>query len=116
MIRRKGNYPVSVRDKMRGGNGQVTVETFWKPQEEMKAKTRLLAKLSLEPGSSIGFHEHAGEEEVYIITRGKGRLTENGASYTVVPGDSILTGNGAGHAIESIGTEPLEIIAVIVQY
>jgi mannose-6-phosphate isomerase-like protein (cupin superfamily) len=29
------------------------------------------------------------------------------------PGDTILTGGGAGHAIKSVGEEPLEMIAVI---
>jgi mannose-6-phosphate isomerase-like protein (cupin superfamily) len=32
------------------------------------------------------------------------------------PGDTILTGNGDGHAIRCIGDEPLELIAVISTY
>ncbi len=115
MIRRSGTYPVTVRDKMRGGNGSVKVEEFW-GKGDLKAKTRLFAKLTLAPGSGIGFHEHVGEEEVYVILRGRGLLEEGGQKIAVAAGDSILTGDGAGHAIEAVGDEPLEILAVIVQY
>ena len=34
----------------------------------------------------------------------------------VEAGDTILPGDGNGHAIESIGDEPLELVALIVQY
>lgn len=115
MIRRSGTYPVTVREKMRGGNGSVKVEEFW-GKGDLKAKTRLFAKLTLAPGSGIGFHEHVGEEEVYVILRGRGLLEEGGQKIPVAAGDSILTRDGAGHAIEAVGDEPLEILAVIVQY
>jgi len=115
MIRRAGQYEVSVREEMRGGKGSVKIEHFWS-KDELKGKTRLCAKLTLAPGTSIGFHEHADEEEVFIVLRGQGRIDDAGEDAVVNPGDTILTGDGAGHAVESIGDEPLEMVAVIVQY
>jgi len=115
MIRKKGTYEVSVREEMRDGKGSVKIEHFWKA-DELKGKTRLCARLTLEPGSSIGFHEHADEEEVFVVLRGKGRIDDAGAEGIVEVGDTILTADGAGHAVESIGDEPLELMAVIVQY
>lgn len=115
MIRRNGTYPVDERSEMRGGKGTVRIEHMWS-KDEMKGKTRLFAKLTLVPGSSIGFHEHGGEEEIFVILKGKGRIQDGDEVAEVGPGDTILTGNGAGHAVESIGDEPLEMVAVIVQY
>ena len=115
MIRRSGTYEAAERKEMRGGKGTVRIENYWKPGE-LKAKTRLLAKLTLPPGASIGFHEHVGEEEVFIVLRGQGRVKDADKEDIVNVGDTILTGNGAGHAIESIGAEPLELVAIIVQY
>ncbi|OGV68756.1 MAG: hypothetical protein A3K19_11875 [Lentisphaerae bacterium RIFOXYB12_FULL_65_16] len=115
MIRRKGTYETDERKEMRGGKGTVQIENYWKPGE-LKAKTRLLARLTLPPGTSIGFHEHAGEEEVFIVLRGQARAKDADREDILNVGDTILTGNGAGHAIESIGTEPLEMVAVIVKY
>lgn len=113
MIRRSGEFKCEFREKMRGGNGKVKIEHFWEPVTELKTKTRLCAKLTLEPGDSIGFHKHENEEEVYIIIRGIAEAEDNGKIEKLHPGDTILTGNGAGHSIKSIGAEPLEVIAVI---
>ena len=116
MIRRKGQFKTEVREKMRGGTGHVKIEHFWEPGGELKAKTRLCAKLVLDPGCSIGFHEHKGEEEVYFILRGEGVVEENGEKHLVTTGDSVLTGNGAGHSVANTGAEPLELLAFIAQY
>ena len=116
MIRRAGSYEVSVREDMRGGKGAVKIEHYWQ-KDELKGKTRLCARLTIEPGASIGFHDHVDEEEVFIVLSGQGKVREDGDQEAVVnPGDTILTGDGGGHAVESIGDEPLEMVAVIVQY
>lgn len=115
MIRRNGTYKISTREDMRGGAGTVRIEHYWGKQE-LKGNTRLFAKLVLEPGTSIGFHDHVDEEEVFVVLRGKGRVTDGDDAAEVLPGDTILTGDGSGHAVESIGDEALEMVAVIVQY
>jgi len=115
MIRRNGTYEISERTDMRGGNGTVKIEHFWN-KDELKAKTRLCARLTLEPGTSIGFHDHVDEEEVFIVVAGKGKVQDGDKQDVANVGDTILTGNGAGHAIESIGDVPLELVALIVQY
>ncbi|MFA4944767.1 MAG: cupin domain-containing protein [Lentisphaeria bacterium] len=116
MIRHQGEFKTELRERMRGGSGSVTIEHFWEPGTELKAKTRLCARLTLPPGASIGFHEHKAEEEVYVILRGEGAVEENGQALPVKAGDSVLTGNGAGHAIANTGAGPLEILAFIAQY
>ena len=115
MVRRQGTYETEERQNMRGGTGTVRIEHYWK-KGDLLAKTRLCAKLVLEVGASIGPHSHDQEEEVYIVLRGRGRIIEADAAIEIGPGDSVLTGNGASHAVENIGTEPLEMVAVIAQY
>lgn len=115
MIRRHGTYEVDTRHNMRDGKGEVKIEHFWK-RDELKGKTRLFARLTLEPGASIGFHEHGDEEEVFVILRGRAQVQDGETVEELAPGDTILTGDGTGHAVESIGSEPLEMMAVIVQY
>ena len=101
------------RAAMRGGKGTVTITHLFKPGE-MTTPTRLCAKLTLPPGASIGLHPHEREDEVYYILRGTGRILDNGALADVGPGDAILTGGGASHAIECTSAVPLEIMAVII--
>ncbi len=113
MIRRKGQYKRETKEKMRGGEGVVHIERFWESEKELKAKNRLFAKLIIPKGSGIGFHQHDNEEEVFIVISGVAQADDNGQIVTLYPGDTILTGGGAGHAIKSVGDEDLELIAVI---
>ena len=75
MIRKNGTFETEERLNMRGGDGTIRIEHLWKPGE-LKTRTRLCARLLIEPGCSIGPHQHAAEEEVYIVIRGHGRIIE----------------------------------------
>jgi mannose-6-phosphate isomerase-like protein (cupin superfamily) len=115
MIRRTADMEKEVRERMRGGTGSVEFLHIFRKQE-LKGKVRLMARLRLAPGSSIGYHMHEGEEEVFYILSGTGVVTEQGAASTVGPGDAVLTSGGEGHSIENKGVEPLEFIATILLY
>lgn len=82
----------------------------------MNAKCRLCAQLVLKPGSGIGLHEHAGEDEVFIIQQGKALVTDGGKEANVEAGDCVLTGKGASHSVTNTGDTDLVITAVIMQY
>jgi mannose-6-phosphate isomerase-like protein (cupin superfamily) len=116
MIRRDGEYRVDIRERMRDGQGKVKIEHLWEIGSELKAKNRLCARLTLEPGCGIGFHSHDEEEEVFYIVSGSAEADDNGTPVKLGPGDTILTGNGGGHAIRCVGSQPLVILAVITCY
>jgi len=115
MIRKSAEMAREVRSQMRGGQGDVTIQHLFKP-EEFGAKARLCARLTLPPGASIGPHAHVDEDEVYLIVRGSGVLAEGGRETRMQTGDAALTGKGATHAIRNDGAEPLEIVAFICKY
>jgi mannose-6-phosphate isomerase-like protein (cupin superfamily) len=115
MIRKFTDRAVEHRPAMRGGTGTVTVRHYFQ-KEEITAKTRLCAALTLPPGTSIGPHQHEGEDEVYIVTKGSGLLDDGKTQTSVTVGDAILTGNGESHAISNTGPTDLEITAVIMCY
>ena len=54
--------------------------------------------------------------EIFVVIQGRGRVQDGDEFSELNPGDTILTGDGAGHAIESIGDNALVMVAVIVQY
>jgi mannose-6-phosphate isomerase-like protein (cupin superfamily) len=115
MIRRKNDMVKEVRERMRGGSGDVEIVHVFK-KEELQGKARLFARIILKKECSIGFHTHDNEEEIYYIISGKGTVEDNGTAYEVTAGDAILTGNGAGHSISNQQDEPLEVLAVILLY
>jgi len=112
MIKRKDSYEAQINENMRGGSGPVKIEHLLTP-EEMNNKGRLFAKITLEPGSSIGFHVHEGEIEAFHIVSGEAQYDDNGETVTLLPGDTTHTPNGAGHSVKCAGDTTLEMIALI---
>ena len=115
MIRVPSAMPTEVRSALRGGTGDITIRHLF-TKEEITARSRLCAILTLPPGASIGSHRHDGEDEVYYVLKGTGRLDDGHARTAVAAGDAVLTGRGETHAIANTGTTDLEILAVIMCY
>lgn len=115
MIRKKPAMESEVRHAMRGGAGSVSFRHLFKP-EEMTAKSRLCAVLTVPPGASIGNHRHENEDEVYYILKGSGVLDDGATRTAVAEGDAILTRHGESHAIANTGAGDLELLAVIMRY
>ncbi|MBP5671722.1 MAG: cupin domain-containing protein, partial [Victivallales bacterium] len=67
-------------------------------------------------GAGIGLHAHEGEDEVYIVVKGTGKVNDAGTVTELNVGDTVLTGQGNSHSVECVGDETLEIIALVVTY
>lgn len=115
MFRKKDDMVKEIRERMRDGAGNVEILHILK-KEDTQGKMRLFARILLKQGCSIGFHSHEGEDEVFYILAGTASVNDAGKEYRALPGDVIVTGNGAGHSIANAGDEPLEVLAVILLY
>lgn len=115
MIRRSSEMLKEIKEQMRGGKGTVDVTHVMK-QDELNGKARLVARVSLNPGCSIGWHEHVNEEEIYYILKGKALVDDNGDKKELNPGDASLTVGGKCHSIENIGDDVLEFMAIVLLY
>ncbi|HZJ87668.1 MAG TPA: cupin domain-containing protein, partial [Sphaerochaeta sp.] len=101
MVIRKDEMQQEFRQGLRGGDGEVTFLHLMESGSVPHA--RLFAELTLDPGSSIGEHEHTGETEYYWILSGSGIVTEADGEKPVSAGDLVVTGGGASHAIRNTG-------------
>jgi quercetin dioxygenase-like cupin family protein len=109
---RKDNPPVR-KENLAGGTGVVNVR-YLLEDGELYSKGKMFAKVSLDPGASIGWHEHFDEVEYYYILSGKGKFTNpDGTVSDVVPGDVCTMCPDQGHAIANTGDEPLDFMALI---
>ncbi len=115
MIRKAGEMIAETRANMRGGAGTVTVQHYF-AKDDFTANARLCARLVIPPGAGIGPHRHEGEDEVYLVVKGRGILDDGTTRTPVAVGDAVLTGNGESHAIHNAGDTDLELIAFIVCY
>ena len=114
MIIKRSNMVKEIRKNMRGGDGEIEITHIVKKEELMNA--RLLANIKIPVGASIGNHEHKEETEFYIILKGNGIVFDEGVEKEIEQGDVVITGGGASHSIRNIGSDELEMIAVIITY
>ena len=64
----------------------------------------------LKPGTSIGYHTHGDDEEIYIILSGRGQMTVDGETREVGPGDVILNRPRGSHGLSNLSSADLEIL------
>lgn len=100
------------REKL-GGTGKGTAYAFPVSIPDDKGAFIMTTRLELEPGASIGYHKHSGNEEVYFIISGEGRYTEDDRSIKVSAGDALLCREGHSHGLENTGDERLLVGAAI---
>ena len=113
MIRKKEECTIDCREHMRDGNGTVQITNFINSQEEVNDKGRLFSHMTLTPGTSIGYHVHETDSELFYILRGAAEYNDNGTMAELLPGDIALCPAGTGHGIACKGDETLELVALI---
>jgi len=97
-----------------GGKGPGAVK-YLVESCDLYPKAGLLAEVVLEPGSTVGYHKHEGEGEMYYITAGEGDYTEDGATTRAAAGMVTCVYDGHSHGLKNTGSVPLKFIAVIIK-
>lgn len=113
MIKRPQERTIKNVDKLRDGRGNTIID-YLIEGKELKNKAKLISKLTLEPGASIGVHDHIDDFEVYYILQGEGRVMDDGYMQPIGPGDVVYTSDGESHCLENTGKEKLELIAIVI--
>lgn len=105
---------ISRVEHMCEGNGHVIIKEILE-EKELNGKCGLYAEVILEPGCSLGYHEHQGESETYYIIQGQGEYNDNNMSYRPVKaGDITFTPSGKGHGLANTGNTDLVFMALII--
>lgn len=114
MVIHRNEMKTEVKERLKDGDGSTRFTYLLDGSTQKNA--RMFAELALDPGCSIGYHQHDSETEYYFILSGEGIVNDDGKEVQVKQGDSIITGNGASHSIKNTGSVPLVFHAVIVTY
>jgi len=114
MVRKSNEKIVERVEHKFGADGFITVRNLINSDKELNRKGRVFAHTTVAPGSGIGYHMHNGDTEIYYVVSGSAEYNDNGKITTISAGDVTLTPSGTGHGINNKGSEPLEIIALII--
>lgn len=115
MVKSASQMEKEYRAHMRGGDGDVEIIHLLN-QGEYQGQARMVAKIILKPGCSIGYHVHEKEEEIFYLISGSVVYNDNGEEKVLKAGDSSIATGGMGHAIKNTGDETVELVAVILTY
>lgn len=112
MIKRKENMPIEIRENLRGGTGKLPFTHVF--AEGDLANCRMFAVATINPGDSIGVHQHNGEGEVYLMLDGSVTMVEDGVEYILNAGDAEYCGDGHTHGARNHTDAPATILMAII--
>jgi len=98
-----------VVDNDHGGTGALHVYRAYDRMREPSA-IAFIDVVAIPPGSSIGLHQHGDDEETYVVMRGKGEMTVDGAVFSVGAGDVIRNRPYGHHGLINCGDEDLQLL------
>jgi mannose-6-phosphate isomerase-like protein (cupin superfamily) len=109
MIVRNFKQIAGVEKPSHGGLGLVD-HVYLFTQDDLETNLQFVLLCILEPGSSIGYHQHGENEEVYVILEGSGVMRVNDEVREVIAGDVVLNKPGWSHGLENNGDVLLKVL------
>lgn len=95
------------------GKGTLRFRRIWS-YETFRTNWGFIDHVVIPPGASIGYHRHDVHEECYIILAGRGRVTVDGETEEVGPGDAIPGLLHQSHGLYNHTGEDLELLSIAV--
>ncbi|MCU0292171.1 MAG: cupin domain-containing protein [Thermoanaerobaculaceae bacterium] len=111
MLKRTSTDPGELREAIRGGRGRAHWVEVLAPGE--MTGVRATALLTLEPGASIGEHQHTDTQELYLVLEGTGIGVLDHERFAVGPGDAWVCRAGQSHGLEVAAGAPLRLLALL---
>ncbi|SCP98422.1 cupin domain-containing protein [Anaerobium acetethylicum] len=108
MYFKKSELPAYYIGNIHDGNGEILYEEII-PKNNLPEKCQICSFITLEPGQSIGYHEHVDTTELYYLISGEAETIDDSTELTLYPGDMTLTANGQGHYLRNTSKEPCKL-------
>ena len=105
------------RKEVAGGHGSLYADyAFTRDKATKDQAIKEVSWLRLNPGDSVGYHQHVTNEDVYVIVSGEGVFKDkDGKDKPVKAGDIMIVRKGESHGIANSGKEPLVFVDVIAE-
>ena len=104
--------PAVVDASTTGGEG-VYIRDKFADDEALGAGINMFGKITVKPGTRMGYHQHVGDYEFYYILKGEGHYNDNGTIVPCKPGDVFKCEDGGWHCIINDSDEDIEFVALI---
>lgn len=102
----------AVTKQSHGGTGKVTMTEILS-LAALDGKGSFFSTITIPPGGSVGYHVHKGEVETILVVAGAGETDDGGGAVPFRAGDVLRVADGDGHAIRAVGTQPVELVCLV---
>ena len=81
-------------------------------RNDFTSNCQFIDRQIIPPNSTVGYHKHGNNEELYIILNGNGTMTVDGESFHVKKGDIIKNRPYGEHGLINDSTDDIELLII----
>ena len=81
-------------------------------KDNTSLKNHVVSSTTLHPGKSTRGHSHPGQEEVYMIMEGTGRMQLDDKEFDIAGGEMVLIEDGIFHRVHNTGDIDLYMVCI----
>lgn len=104
-----------IQKKCHNGRGSILFREIFK-KSDFKSDLQFFHETIIMPNSTIGYHGHSGNEEIYYVIEGRGLMEVDGQKKIVESGDAVVTYGGSNHGLKNIDNKDLKILVFEAKY
>lgn len=99
------------QESSHSGAGSVELFEIWE-KADFQSNIDFIDRIIVPPGSSIGFHQHGNNEEMYVVLEGTGRMKIENEEVDVGKGDMILNPAGGRHGLTNNSNRNIDLLVI----
>jgi len=111
MIKNFINSKKQTLEKSHEGTGPYELYEIWK-KSDFKSDIDFIDRVVIPPNSTIGYHQHKNNEEMYIVLEGEGEMTLNGKKVKITKGDMILNSQNDSHGLVNHSNSNIDLLVI----
>ena len=100
-----------VQDGSHGGSGPVDLYEIW-GKSDFKSDLDFIDRVVIPPHSTVGYHKHGSNEEMYIVLNGEGTMTIQGEPVGIKKGDMILNPAFGEHGLVNTSDTDIDLLVI----
>jgi len=100
-----------VQSSSHGGEGPVDLYEIW-GGADFQTAVDFLDRVVVPPGTTVGYHRHGENEEMYILLDGQGTMTIEGEAVAVKKGDMILNPANGAHGLVNDSDGDIDLLVL----
>ena len=93
------------------GTGSVDLFEIW-AKSDFQSSIDFIDRVVVPPGSTIGFHQHGENEEMYIVLEGSGLMRVEDEETVVTKGDMVLNPAGGRHGLINNSSNQIDLLVI----